>query len=141
MANNEHIVKSLFSEPIFDLGYGPIVDTMTEVDIKDPRYNLRYNRTVDLQSYYQGVDEQGNLIPIYDEMPEHLPVDTLDTNRVQAYNNPKPKVNGIMTQLGERIIPSYPDNISVTTEDGQGGTTTQLLDNDDPNGSKHLRKD
>jgi len=116
MANNEHIVKSLFSKPIFDMGYGPTVDTITEVDVKDPRYNLRYNRTVDLQSYYKGVDENGNLIPTYDEMPEHLPVDTLDTKRAQAYNDPRPKVSGIMTTVGERLIPSYPTPIM--TEDG-----------------------
>ena len=43
MANNEHIVKSLFSEPIFSLGMGPTVDTITETDVTDPKYNLRYN--------------------------------------------------------------------------------------------------
>jgi hypothetical protein len=118
MANNEHIVKSLFSEPIFDLGYGPTVDTMEDVDVKDPRYNLRYNRTVDLQSYYQGVDENGNLIPTYDEMPEYLPVDTLDHNRESTPTNPKPKVNGIMTELGQRIIPTYPTPIITDTDDG-----------------------
>lgn len=130
MANNEHIVKSLFSEPIFDLGYGPTVDTMTEVDVKDPRYNLRYNRTVDLQSYYT-TDENGNMVPTYDEAPDHLPVDTLDTARDQAYNSPAPKVNGVMTEMGQRIIPSdlvpklitTTEDRKLTTEDNRDITT------------------
>lgn len=130
LANNEHIVNSLFSEPIFSipkLEVEPILPT----DPKDPRYNLMYNRTVDMQTQ-----------PTVPSTPQdYLPVDTLDKNRVSTLSNPKPKVNGIMLQVGQRIIPSYPDTIQVTTEDGQGGTTTQLLDNDDPNGSKHLRKD
>ena len=32
MANNEHIVKSLFSKPIFDLGFGPTTETMEDVE-------------------------------------------------------------------------------------------------------------
>ena len=47
LANNEHIVKSLFSKPIFDIGYGPTVDTMADVDVNDPHYNLRYNKTIE----------------------------------------------------------------------------------------------
>ena len=97
MANNEHIVKSLFSKPIFSLGYAPTVDTMTETDVTDPKYNLRYNRTVDLQTQTPT-----------ETTPSYLPVDTLDANRQSTYIDPKPKVNGIMTALGERIIVSNP---------------------------------
>ena len=107
MSNNEHIVKSLFSKPIFSLGISPTVDTKTVVDVDDPKYNLRYNRTVDIKSYYHDVEEgeDGKLkpIPIYDDNnpPEHLPVDTLDTSKEQHYNAPVPKVDGIMIPTGE----------------------------------------
>ena len=47
LSNNEHIVKSLFSEPIFNLGYGPTVETLADVDVNDPKYNLKYNKTVE----------------------------------------------------------------------------------------------
>ena len=50
MANNEHIVKSLFSKPIFSLGFGPTVDTETTTDVTNPKFNLRYNKTVDTNS-------------------------------------------------------------------------------------------
>lgn len=119
MANNEHIVKSLFSEPIFDLGYGPTVDTMEDVDVKDPRYNLRYNRTVDLQTQTSSED--------------YLPVDTLDHNRESTPTDPKPKVNGIMTQVGQRIIPTYPTQIIVGT--GAQGEVTKKLSTDETEGT------
>ena len=121
MANNEHIVKSLFSEPIFSMGYGPTVDTMEDVDVKDPRYNLRYNRTVDLQTQTPT-----------ETTPSYLPVDTLDVNRESTYTDPKPKVNGIMTSLGERIISTYPMPISIEDNDRQ-----QLAAEDDNNVNLH----
>ena len=115
MANNEHIVKSLFSKPIFSMGYAPTVDTMAETDITDPKYNLRYNRTVDLQTQTPT-----------ETTPSYLPVDTLDANRQSTYTDPKPKVNGIMTALGERIIVSNPlplateeDDTIIATEDNK----------------------
>ena len=123
MANNEHIVKSLFSEPIFDLGYGPTVDTMEDVDVKDPRYNLRYNRTVDLQTQTS----------INDGNSQYLPVDTLDHNRESTPTDPKPKVNGIMTQVGQRIIPTYPTQIIVGT--GEQGEVTKKLSTDETEGT------
>lgn len=91
LANNEHIVKSLFSSPIFSLGYGPTVDTITEIDVRDPKYNLRYNRTVDLQK--QTPTDDG-----------YLPVDTLDTAKEQHYNDPAPKVDNPMFQLGDNLF-------------------------------------
>lgn len=123
MANNEHIVKSLFSEPIFDLGYGPTVDTMEDVNVKDPRYNLRYNRTVDLQTQTS----------INDGNSQYLPVDTLDHNRESTPTDPKPKVNGIMTQVGQRIIPTYPTQIIVGT--GEQGEVTKKLSTDETEGT------
>ncbi len=123
LANNEHIVKSLFSQPIFSLGYGPTVDTITSVDITDPKYNLRYNRTVDLQSYRSKPTDShptGRAIgeQIVDEVG-YLPVDTLDKDRVSKPTDPKPKVNGIMLEMGQRIIPSQPKKQIVTTEDNK----------------------
>jgi len=94
LANNEHLVKSLFSQPIFSLGYGPIVDTKTEEDITDPKYNLRYNRSVDYETQTLATDAL--------EKRNYLPVDTLDTGKTQQYNDPKPRVNGIMT-LGDNL--------------------------------------
>lgn len=85
MANNEHIVKSLFSKPIFSLGYGPTVNTTTTTDVTDPKYNLRYNKTVDQ-------NEQ-----IYAPA-----VETLDPNRESTYTDPKPKVCNIKT-LGDNL--------------------------------------
>ena len=126
LANNEHIVKSLFSQPIFSLGYGPTVDTITSVDITDPKYNLRYNRTVDLQSYRSKPTDShptGRAIgeQIVDEVG-YLPVDTLDKDRVSKPTDPKPKVNGIMLEMGQRIIPSQPKKQIVTTEDNKLAT-------------------
>ena len=117
MANNEHIVKSLFSEPIFSLGYGPTVDTLEDVDVNNPKYNLRYNRTIDLQT--QSTSE------------DYLPVDTLDHNRESTPTNPKPKVNGIMTEMGQRIIPTYPTPIITDTNDGTKVIKTDGSDSKD----------
>lgn len=120
MANNEHIVSSLFSEPIFSLGYGPTVDTMEDADVRDPRYNLRYNRKTDLLTQ-----------PMIETDPGYLPVDTLDVNRQSIPTDPKPKVNGIMTEMGQRLVPSYP--LPIATEEG-----TKLLTTDD---DKTLKSD
>jgi hypothetical protein len=119
MSNNEHTVKSLFSKPIFDLGYGPTVDTITEVDVKNPKFNLRYNRTSDLDTQPGFSSEDA------------LPVDTLDVNRESTYTNPKPKVNGIMLEMGDRIIFNHPtrlvtegDSELLVTEDGDKNIST-----------------
>ena len=122
MSNNEHIVKSLFSTPIFSIPKLE-VGTIEQTNVKDPRFNLMYNRTVDIQSYYKGVDENGEPIPTYDTRPEYLPVDTLDHNRHSTLDDPKPKVSGIMTAVGERIVPSYP--VPILTEDGNGQLSTE----------------
>ena len=107
LANNDHIVKSLFSKPIFNLGYGPTVDTLEDVNVDDPKYNLKYNKTV----------EESLGKAVY----------TLDPERTSTPIDPKPKVNGIMTQMGERIMPSYPAKL--TTEDGENHLVTEDGDN------------
>ena len=114
LANNDHLVKSLFSKPIFSLGYGPTVDTMEDVDVNDPRYNLRYNRTVDIYSQAPTTDSA------------YLPVDTLDVNRESTPTDPKPKINGIMTAMGQRIMPSpTPVSTPILTEDGENILSTE----------------
>lgn len=90
LSNNEHIVKSLFSKPIFSLGFGPTEDSVTTVDVTTPEYNLRYNKTVD-------------------DAMEQPAVYTLDPGRESTYIDPKPKIDGIMTKVGDCIIdPSEP---------------------------------
>lgn len=134
LANNEHIVKSLFSEPIFDIGYGPAVkvDTIIPADARDPRYNLRYNRTTDIKSYQMYLDGKSIPVPYGQELLEsleYLPVDTLDKDRDPTYTeespdytNPVPKVNGIMLEMGQRIIPTRPTG-RITTENGHNINT------------------
>lgn len=103
LSNNEHLVKSLFSQPIFSLGEGPITDEMTEPDTADPRYkyNLRYNRSVDMQTQVSaGTD------------PDYLPVDTLNTKKPQHYNAPNPKVNDIMEHKPNNTLATLGDNLS-----------------------------
>ena len=96
LANNEHIVKSLFSEPIFSLGYGPLppdtVVTDNGTNIADPKFNLRYNRTSDYKTQ-----------SLTDTDPKYLPVDTLDTGKEQSATDPRPRVNTILTALGDTI--------------------------------------
>jgi hypothetical protein len=110
ISNNEHLVKSLFSKPIFNLGFGPTVSTLEDVDIEDPKYNLRYNRTVEQQS--------GSAVY------------TLDASRTIDYVqggaiDPVPKVNGIMTKVGDAII-EVPTTVKTrVTELGDGGRITE----------------
>lgn len=111
LANNEHIVKSLFSQPIFSLGLGPTVETIQQTNVNDPKYNLLYDRTTDLTTQHYVYEEP--------EVKDYLPVDTLDTARVSTPTNPKPKVNGIMTEMGQRILPSDPTRKLITTENEQ----------------------
>lgn len=107
LANNSHIVNSLFSQPIFSLGYGPVVDEITHEDIADPKFNLRYNRTVDIMSQDPALPESTSEYVSSDEVvpidpQKALPVDTLDVTRESAYNDPKPKVDAIFT-LGDDL--------------------------------------
>lgn len=114
LANNDHIVKSLFSKPIFSLGYGPTVDTMEDVDVNDPKFNLRYNRVVDIYTQEPTPDSA------------YLPVDTLDVNRESTPTDPKPKVNGIMSAMGQRLVSSpTPVSAPILTENGENTLGTE----------------
>lgn len=110
MANNEHIVKSLFSKPIFDLGYGPTVETLDDANVKNPMYNLRYNKTTDQESQKHWImDPDGDTmadpntketvqVPKVDpnsKLGASMPIMVIDPNREQKHINPNPKVDDI----------------------------------------------
>lgn len=103
LSNNEHITKSLFTEPIFDLGYEPQDVTIEPYSSLKPDWNLRYNQT----------NEPGF---IYD-------VSTLDEDRSEYATRPRPAVNPIMAQIGDAIeLP----------KDEQGNRHYLVTDKDDP---------
>lgn len=103
LSNNEHITKSLFTEPIFDLGYEPQDVTVEPYSSLKPDWNLRYNQT----------NEPGF---IYD-------VSTLDEDRSEYATRPRPAVNPIMAQIGDAIeLP----------KDEQGNRHYLVTDKDDP---------
>lgn len=103
LSNNEHITKSLFTEPIFDLGYEPQDVTVEPYSSLKPDWNLRYNQT----------NEPGF---IYD-------VSTLDEDRSEYATRPRPAVNPIMAQIGDAIeLP----------KDEQGDRHYLVTDKDDP---------
>ena len=89
LANNEHIVKSLFSKPIFSIGYGPTVDTMEDVNVDNPKFNLRYNKSVET-----------SISPA---------VYTLDPERASTPTHPTPRVNDILFNVGDSLNPSNSD--------------------------------
>lgn len=103
LSNNEHITRSLFTEPIFDLGYEPQDVTVEPYSSLKPDWNLRYNQT----------NEPGF---IYD-------VSTLDEDRSEYATRPRPAVNPIMAQIGDAIeLP----------KDEQGNRHYLVTDKDDP---------
>ena len=95
ISNNEHIVKSLMSDPIFSIGYGP-----QDVNVKypddylkrpdRPEFNLRYDRQL----------EESITPDVY----------TVDANRTHDIMNPRPAVNTVMGQVGESISMSPNNN-------------------------------
>ena len=102
LSNNEHITRSLFTEPIFDLGYEPQDVTVEPYSSLKPDWNLRYNQT----------NEPGF---IYD-------VSTLDEDRSEYATRPRPAVNPIMAQIGDAIELS---------KDEQGNRRYLVTDKDD----------
>jgi phage tail-like protein len=103
LSNNEHITRSLFTEPIFDLGYEPQDVTVEPYSSLKPDWNLRYNQT----------NEPGF---IYD-------VSTLDEDRSEYATRPRPAVNPIMAQIGDAIELS---------KDEQGNRRYLVTDKDGP---------
>jgi phage tail-like protein len=84
LSNNEHITRSLFTEPIFDLGYEPQDVVVEPYNRLSPNWNLRYNLSNEPDAIYD--------------------VTTLDEERGQSPTRPKPAVNPIMAQLGDAMV-------------------------------------
>lgn len=115
LSNNEHITKSLFTEPIFDLGYEPQDVVIEPYSSLKPNWNLRYNLTNE-PSYLYDVNQTKEPGYIYD-------VTTLDEDRSESSTRPRPAVNPIMAQLGDAMeLP----------KDEQGNRHYLVTDKDDP---------
>lgn len=101
LCNNDHIVKSAIKEPIFSLGFGP-EDVVTHqaddyLKRKQPKlWNLRLDRT-----------------------QEAAITDDVYTSEKQPDGSIKPRVNPIMTKVGDAISMS-PDNTKYTEIDESG---------------------
>jgi hypothetical protein len=104
MSNNEHITRSLFTEPIFDLGYEPQDITIEPYSDLKPNWNLRYNITNEPDAIYD--------------------VTTIDEERTETATRPRPAVNPIMAQLGDAIE---------MPKDDEGHRRYLVTDTDDPN--------
>lgn len=130
ISNNEEIVKSLVTDPIFSIGYGPQDVSTTYPDDylskitnnngvvsktnynpydTDRPWNLRYDRDYDESQTASSSD--GN----YDVM-------TLDADRSTDILNPRPAVNPVMGQMGD-AIELKSDNSSYTKVDESGNIT------------------
>lgn len=117
LSNNAHIVNSLFSKPIFGIGEGPTspidestVVTIEEVNVNDPKYNLLYNKTVDIHSQkntaatseaYSGQTYTGQASATI--VPNELVVNTLDPDKTSTPTHPQPRVNNEILKLGDNI--------------------------------------
>lgn len=112
LSNNEHVTRSLFTEPIFDLGYEPQDVTVEPYSSLKPNWNLRYNQT-------------NEPVYIYD-------VSTLDEDRSESPTRPRPAVNPIMAQVGDAI--SLPEDATtnekyrVTETDSSSENYKKLVD-------------
>lgn len=103
LSNNEHITKSLFTEPIFDLGYEPQDVVIEPYHDLQPNWNLLYNQT--------------------NEPDYHYDVITLDEERSEYSTRPRPAVNPIMAQVGDAME---------MAKDEQGNRHYLVTDKDDP---------
>lgn len=123
LANNNHIVASLFKEPIFSLGYGPDEVGVTYPDnyLKPPYYgeppyvDAPNNRPVHeaWQAWNLRVDKAQELTN------EQGDVYTFDDNRTESIIKPRPAVNPPMFRVGDAV--SIDDlNTRYTVADSQG---------------------
>lgn len=114
LCNNEHIVKSLITDPIFGLGYLPqtpedvsiygdayILPSEENLAIDDPNYPGKYPNAWNLR-YDQGVDMAAMVTP-----NTTYEVQTVDDERTDVaaknYVEPKPQINPVMTVVGDAI--------------------------------------
>ena len=107
LSNNEHITRSLFTEPIFDLGYEPQDVTIEPYHSLKPAWNLRYNQSNEPDYIYD--------------------VATLDENRSESFTRPRPAVNPIMAQVGDAIV----------MPEGATTNETYLVTETDPSDAKY----
>lgn len=114
LSNNEHITESLFTKPIFSLGYGPddvsvtypddyLVPPFVDRPNGRPRreaweaWNLRVNRNVENQA-----------------TPD---IDTLDDSRTENIMKPRPAVNPPMLKLGDAMSLNAQNTEYLMTDD------------------------
>ena len=107
LSNNEHITRSLFTEPIFDLEYEPQDVTIEPYHSLKPAWNLRYNQSNEPDYIYD--------------------VATLDENRSESFTRPRPAVNPIMAQVGDAIV----------MPEGATTNETYLVTETDPSDAKY----
>lgn len=95
LANGEHVMKALI-DPIFSLGYEPqdidvvFPDNYLQTDTDPRKYNLRYDR-----------DLEEAITPKTDG--SEYDISTIDPDETESIINPRPKVNDIMSKLGDAI--------------------------------------
>ena len=117
LCNNEELVKALI-DPVFSLGYGPEVEVtypdsylkypFVAVDV--PKWNLRYDRTLDET--------------ITPKVNDDYDVETVDTTREQSILNPRPAINPPMFNVGDSIAMSGLNTVYTVVDDtGHIGTT------------------
>ena len=112
LSNNEHITKSLFTKPIFEMGYEPQDVTIEPYSSLKPDWNLLYIPTNEPS-------------PIYD-------IATINEKKTESPTRPRPAVNPIMTQLGDAMpIPNDAtnnENYQVTETNPNSSDYKKLVD-------------
>lgn len=112
LSNNEHITKSLFTKPIFEMGYEPQDVTIEPYSSLKPDWNLLYNQTNEPSSIYD--------------------IATIDEGRTESPTRPRPAVNPIMAQLGDAMpIPkdaTNNENYQVTETNPDSSDYKKLVD-------------
>lgn len=102
LSNNEHIVESLIpdSDKIFSVGYQPQdVSTFMPDNYLDPKY-LQSDAYKKSEEYLKAYNLQYNK-----DQEEAITQDvaTLDINRASTIVDPKPRVNPVMSTLGDAV--------------------------------------
>lgn len=120
LCNNEHIVKSLISKPIFELGYDPQPDGAHpeyNSEYSHKAWNLRYDRATD-ESNPEFTHSRGGKFDVY----------TSDDISGENTLRPHPAVNPIMGQLGDSISINDPNTQYTVTKDDGTVTTEEAPD-------------
>lgn len=120
VSNNEHITKSLFTKPIFSLGYGPQDVSVRYPDNyldkkDDPIKNLRYDRKLEESM----LADKATSPDVY----------TVDSNRTTNVIRPRPAVNPVLTHVGDAISLN-PQNTKYTKAKSSAGDV-EVVDAED----------